>query len=117
MSKFILPKDRIPKPFNQNIVNENGKLISDVGSCVACTFTKILEVINYVKTGVYVELSKGYMYGRNNYEGKRNKGMSEEYTLNILLQRGTVPASMCKDYAEFPDESPLYNEIHFPQAV
>ena len=103
MSKFTLPKERIPKPFNQEILDENGKLLTRVGSCVACTFTKILEVINYVKTGEYIELSKGYMYGRNNYKGKKNPGMSEGYTLGILLWRGTVPVSMCNDYDEIPD--------------
>lgn len=77
MSKFILPKDRIPKAFNQDKVDESGKLITNIGSCVACSFTKILEVINYVKTGEYIELSKGYMYGRNNYPDKRSDGMNE----------------------------------------
>ena len=100
--KFILPKDRIPKPFNQNIVDAKGKVLTTVGSCIACTFTKILEVINYVKTGEYIELSKGYMYGRNNYEGKKNSGMDEGYTLGIMLWRGTVPVSMCSDYDEIP---------------
>ena len=102
MSKFILPSGRIPRPFNQNVC-ENGKLYTQVGSCVACTFTKILEVINFVKTGEYVELSKGYMYGRNNYKGKKNPGMTEEYTLDVMLERGTVPVSMCNDYDEIPD--------------
>lgn len=97
MSKYTLPRGRIPKAFNQNLPG------TDVGSCVACTFTKILEVINFIKTGEYIELSKGYMYGRNNYKGKRNPGMSEEYTLDVMLQRGTVPVSMCSDYDEIPD--------------
>jgi len=103
MTKYILPQSRLPKAFNQNVVNEDGKVITQVGSCVACTFTKILEVINYVKTGKYVDLSKGYMYGRNNYPTKRQPGMMEEYTLNILLERGTVPLEMCRDYTELPD--------------
>ena len=99
MSKYILPKGRIPKAFNQNIENPR----TSVGSCVACTLTKIIEVINYVKTGEYVMFSKGYMYGRNNYPGKQNPGMSEQYTLPILLTRGTVPANICGDYAEIPE--------------
>lgn len=99
MSKYILPKGRIPKAFNQDI--ENPK--TNVGSCGACTFTKILEVINYVKTGEYTMLSKGYMYGRNNYPGKKNPGMMDEYTLDVLLTRGTVPEKMCSDYAEIPE--------------
>ena len=103
MSKFILPSERIPKPFSQDIKDENGKVISNIGSCVACTFTKILEVINYVKTGEYTYLSKGYMYGRNNYPNKRSEGMNEEYTLNILLKRGSVPEALCSDYDEIPE--------------
>ena len=101
--KYIIPKSYIPHPFSQNIKDKNGKLITSVGSCVACTFTKILEVINYIKTGAYIKLSKGYMYGRNNYPDKKGQGMDEEYTLNILLNRGTVPYSLCKDYDEIPD--------------
>ena len=69
--KYIIPKSYIPHPFSQNIKDKNGKLITSVGSCVACTFTKILEVINYIKTGAYIKLSKGYMYGRNNYPDKK----------------------------------------------
>lgn len=93
----MLGEGRIPKAFNQDLPD------TDVGSCVACTFTKILEVISYVKTGEYTELSKGYMYGRNNYEGKKNPGMSEEYTLDVMLKRGSVPVSICSDYDEIPD--------------
>lgn len=99
MTKFLIPKDRIPKPFNQNIMKPR----TDVDSCVACTFTKILEVINYLNTGKYIELSKGYMYGRNNYPNKKNGGMQEKYTLNVLLERGTVPLAHCLDYGEIPD--------------
>ena len=93
MDKFILPKERIPKPFNQNKTNP----FSHIDSCVACTFTKILEVI------YGIELSKGYMYGRNNYPDKKSGGMNEEYTLNAMLKRGSVPLSMCSDYDEIPD--------------
>ena len=99
MSKYLIPDSRIPKPFNQNKVNP----YSHVDSCVACTFTKILEVINYVKTGTYTDLSKGYMYGRNNYPDKKKGGMNEEYTLNVLLKRGSVPEKNCADYDEIPD--------------
>lgn len=103
MSKFIIPSDCIPKPFRQDVIDENGKLVTSVGSCAACTLTKILEVLNYVKTGEYVELSKGYMYGRNNYPGKRNPGMQVQYTLDVLLKRGSVPAHLCTEYDEIPD--------------
>lgn len=91
--KFTIPTGRIPRAFDQGLV----------GSCVACTFTKILEVINYVKTGEYVELSKGYMYGRNNDPSKKKQGMPEERTLDILKIRGSVPAELCKDYGEVPE--------------
>lgn len=99
MTKYILPKGRIPKAFNQNIEKPR----TNVDSCVACTLTKILEVINYVKTGEYVMLSKGYMYGRNTYPGDKQPGISETYTLPVLLTRGTVPVEMCDDYTELPE--------------
>lgn len=91
--KFTIPEGRIPRAFDQGMV----------GSCPAVTFTKILEVINYVKTGEYVELSKGYMYARNNDPKKISPGMHEEKTLDILKTRGSVPAELCKDYAEIPE--------------
>jgi hypothetical protein len=97
--KFIIPAGRIPRAFSQGLV----------GSCVACTMTKVLEVINYVKTGEYVELSKGYMYGRNNDPNKKNPGMDEERTLNILMTRGSVPAILCKDYGEVPEIIKMVN--------
>ena len=109
MSKFLLPPERIPKPFSQDIKDENGKLISNIGSCVACTFTKILEVLNYIKTGEYISLSKGYMYGRNNYPNKSSEGMNEEYTLNVLLKRGSVPQGLCPEYEEIPEIVQLLN--------
>ena len=110
MSKFLLPPERIPKPFRQDIVDENGKIVTSVGSCAACTFTKILEVLNYIRTGEYIELSKGYMYGRNNYPGKTGPGMQEEYTLNMLLKRGSVPQHLCTEYGEFPEIAQLLSE-------
>jgi hypothetical protein len=91
--KFIIPAGRIPKAFDQGLV----------GSCVACTLTKILEVINYVNTGEYVELSKGYMYGRNNDPKKKKQGMNEDKALDILKTRGSVPAELCKEYDEIPE--------------
>ena len=109
MSKFLLPPERIPKPFSQDIRDENGKVISNIGSCVACTFTKILEVLNYIKTGEYIYLSKGYMYGRNNYPNKSGEGMNEEYTLNVLLKRGSVPEELCPEYEEIPEIVRLLN--------
>lgn len=91
--KFIIPAGRIPQPFNQGLV----------GSCTAVTLTKILEVINYIKTGEYTSLSKGYMYARNNDPAKKQPGMNAERALNILKERGSVPAELCKDYGEIPE--------------
>ena len=102
MDKFMLPKERLPRPFRQNIY-KGGKLYSSVGSCVACTFTRILEVINYLKTDTYVNLSVGYMYGRHNRKDKQGGGMNERLVLDELMQSGTVPESMCSDYCEFPE--------------
>lgn len=102
MDKFLLPKARLPRPYQQNIY-KNGKLSSTVGSCAACTFTRILEVINYLKTGVYTNLSVGYMYGRHNRADKKNGGMNERLVLDELLRFGTVPESICNDYGEMPE--------------
>ncbi len=90
--KFEIPNDRIPKPFAQGVY----------GDCVAITFTKILEVINFIKTGEYIPLSKGYMYGRNNRPGKTQGGSDYEYMLNTLLSRGTVPETLCPERDEIP---------------
>ncbi len=91
--KFTIPNDRIPRPFPQGAI----------GACVAVSITKILEVINCVKTGEYIEFSKGYTYGRHNRPDKRQGGMDYEYALNSLLKCGSVPADMYTDYDEMPD--------------
>lgn len=91
--KFTIPKDRIPHAFPQG----------PIGSCAACSITKVLEVINYIKTGEYIELSKGYVYGRHNHPDKKKEGMYYEYTLDSLKERGSVPAEMCTLYDEIPD--------------
>ena len=91
--KFTIPKDRIPHAFAQGLI----------GSCVACSITKVLEVINYIKTGEYVEFSKGYVYGRHNAPWKKKEGMDYDHAFNSLLERGSVPADMCTLYDEMPD--------------
>ena len=91
--KFTIPKERIPKAFAQGPYRD----------CVAITFTKILEVINYIRTGEYKYLSKGYMYGRNNRPGKTQGGSDYEYMLNTLLKRGTVPEELCPERDEIPE--------------
>ena len=90
--KFTIPEERIPKPFNHGVYND----------CVAITLTKILEVINYIKTQQYRYLSKGYMYGRNNRPDKKQGGMDYTYTLNMLLCRGSVPLELCPIRDEMP---------------
>lgn len=91
--KFVIPEGRIPRAFNQGLI----------GSCAAVSFTKVLEVINFIKTGEYVELSKGYMYARNNDPNKKEPGMHEDKVLDILKTRGSVPYELCKEYEEVPD--------------
>ena len=91
--KFTIPKDRIPHAFPQGLI----------GSCVACSITKVLEVINYIKTGEYVEFSKGYVYGRHNAPWKKKEGMDYDHAFNSLLERGSVPAEMYTDYDEMPE--------------
>ena len=90
--KFTIPENRIPKPWSQGTYD----------CCVAAAITKILEVFEYEKTGVYKMLSKGYMYGMNNNPAKKSGGMSYDYVLPKLLERGTVPEEMCPIMDEYP---------------
>ena len=91
--RFVIPADRIPRPWSQGFYD----------CCVAASITKVLEVINYVKTGKYVMFSKGYVYGRHNRPTKTKGGMDYQYTLNSLLTKGTVPEEMCSIMDEMPD--------------
>ena len=92
-SKFTIPKDRIPKPWKQGVYD----------CCVAASITKVLEVINYVRTGTYIMLSKGYVYGRHNRPDKRQGGMDHEYTIPKILERGSVPEEMYPHMNEMPN--------------
>ena len=104
--KFTIPKDRIPHPFPQGVV----------GACVACSITKILEVINYIKTGQYVEFSKGYTYGRHNHPNKTQGGMDYDYALESLLKCGSVPVDMYTYYDEMPEiRDRLFNSDRFDE--
>lgn len=91
--KFMIPQDRIPKAWSQ----------VPYDCCVAASITKILEVIEYVKTGKYTMLSKGYMYGRNNDPSKKRTGMDYSYVLRKIMERGTVPEEMCPIMDEYPE--------------
>lgn len=91
--KFIIPKERIPKAWTQGPYD----------CCVAASITKVLEVINYVKTGQYRLLSKKYTYGRHNNSAKKQGGMDYGYVIPKLLERGTVPEDMCPGMNEMPD--------------
>lgn len=90
--KFTIPKDRIPKPWSQGVY----------GCCVAASITKVLEVINYVKTGTYTMLSKGYVYGKHNHPNKKQGGMDYAYAMESLLKHGTVPEEMFPKMNEMP---------------
>lgn len=91
--KFTIPKDRIPKPWSQGAY----------GCCVAASITKVLEVINYIKTGKYTMFSKGYTYGRHSRPDKTQGGMDYEHAMNSLLKLGTVPEEMFPYMNEIPD--------------
>ena len=90
--RFIIPEDRIPKPWSQGLYN----------CCVAASITKVLEVINYMKTGKYVMLSKGYTYGRHSRPDKTQGGMGYEYAMASLMEHGTVPEEMFPEMDEIP---------------
>ena len=70
---MLISKSRFPRPYQQNIY-VNGKLNTTVGSCVACSFTRIIEVLNYIATGTYTNMSVGYLYGRHNKPYKKSGG-------------------------------------------
>lgn len=91
--KYTIPSDRIPKPWSQGAYD----------CCVAASITKVLEVINYLKTGTYTMLSKGYTYGRHSRPDKTQGGMDYNYTIPHLMLQGTVPEEMCPLMDELPD--------------
>ena len=91
--KFILPDDRIPKPWSQGVYD----------CCVAASITKVLEVINNVKTGKYTMLSKGYVYGKHSRPDKREGGMDYAYAMENLKKYGTVPEDQFPNMNEIPD--------------
>lgn len=95
--KFTIPKDRIPRPWSQGCYD----------CCVMASVVKVLEVINYLKTGKYIPLSKGYAYGRHsnpNFKNFKNGGGGDyDYTMNSILQRGSVPEEMYPMMNEIPN--------------
>ncbi len=95
--RFVIPEDRIPRPWSQGLYK----------CCGMASVVKVLEVINYVKTGKYTMLSKGYAYGRHSnpvYKTfKVDVGIDYDYTMKSLLVRGTVPEEMYPKMNELPD--------------
>lgn len=100
--KYTIPKDRMPKPFSQNVY-KNGKLYTTVNSCVTCSIVKVIEVLYAIKNGCYTELSKGYAYVR--HSGRGDEGTVPDLVLRSMLEKkkGTVPYDMCSDYTEKPE--------------
>ena len=95
--KFRIPADRIPKAWSQGPYD----------CCVMASFVKVLEVINYVKTGEYTMLSKGYAYGRHsnpNFKSFKSGGGGDfDYTMKSILERGSVPEEMYPHMNEIPN--------------
>lgn len=95
--KFRIPNDKIPRPWSQGCYD----------CCVMASVVKVLEVINYVKTGKYISLSKGYAYGRHSNPNFKNfkygGGGDFDYTMNSILQRGSVPEEMYPKMNEIPN--------------
>ncbi len=102
MSKYIVSKEYMPKAFCQDKDGTN------VGSCVACAVTKIIEVW-LRQYGIDTEMSKGYFYVRNNHNGKNKGGMAEKTALDNSLIKGSVPTEYCTDYGEFPEIGKVIN--------
>ena len=91
-NKYMIPEDRIPKPWRQGPYE----------CCVAAAIAKILEVINYVKTGTYTMMSKGYVYAMHNPPEKSQGGSYTEYAVEKLLEYGSVPEEMFPEMDEPP---------------
>lgn len=91
--RFTIPKDRIPKAWSQGVYN----------LCGFASITKVLEIINYVKTGTYTMMSKGYCYGRHSRPNKTQGGIDYDYAMESLLKHGTVPEEMFPYMNEIPD--------------
>ena len=91
--RYIIPESRIPKPWSQGPYD----------CCVAASITKVLEVINYVKTGTYTMMSKGCTYAMHSRPDKTQGGMDYTYAMNSLMQYGTVPEEMFPIMDEIPD--------------
>lgn len=93
---FVLPQDRIPKPWSQG----------PFGVCGYASATKVLEVWNYRRTGVYTMLSKFYAAGRHASPNLKNfkysSGIDYEYTMNSLITRGSVPEEMWTIQSDIP---------------
>ena len=93
--KFIIPEDRIPRPWSQGTT----------GLCGYASVTKVMEVWDYRRTGDYAMLSKFYTAGRHaspnikNFEGS---AIDYDYTMNSILNRGSVPEEMCDIYSDIP---------------
>lgn len=100
--KYMIPKERIPKPFSQDVYKD-GNLYTNVNSCVTCSIVKVIEVLYAIKNGYYTELSKGYAYVR--HSGESDNGTVAEIVLNSMIEKktGTVPYDMCPDYTEKPE--------------
>lgn len=90
--RYTIPSDRIPRAWSQGLYD----------CCVAASITKVLEVINHLKTGEYVMYSKGYTYGRHSRPDKTQGGMNYEYAMKSLLEYGTVPEDMFPVMDEIP---------------
>lgn len=103
--KFTIPKDRIPKPWSQGAYD----------CCVAASITKVLEVINFIKTGKYTMFSKGYTYGRHSRPNKTQGGMDYTYAMESLLYHGTVPEELFPDMDEIPNI--IYKVMNHPNIV
>ena len=103
--KFTIPKERIPKPWSQGAYD----------CCVAASITKVLEVINYLKTGKYTMFSKGYTYGRHSRPNKTQGGMDYTYAMESLLYHGTVSEELFPDMDEIPNI--IYKVMNHPNIV
>lgn len=97
VKEYKIPEDRMPRVLDQG----------SVGSCVGHACCSALEVLHYVKTGEWLKLSPGYIYGHHRKSGSTGRGMVTGTTVEFLKQWGSTPETIFKEHMEMPEMKKL----------
>ena len=92
--EYMLPEDRIPTCRDQGTTSQ----------CVAFASAGILEIFNYIETGVRTLFSTSYIYGRHRKKSLRTvDGMFPSMVLKYLTLLGSIPNEMMPQVWDCPD--------------